>query len=104
MTAVSGLSELGNNAAPEPVAARPAEGGRGEPWWHRPAYGMASLVLLLGVWELASLRSCAWVLPGPWATFQAATASNPYLWSDMGATAERIMGAFLMALGAALIL
>lgn len=65
-------------------------------------YGIVSLSLLLGIWEIASLLIGAAVLPGPWATFVAATSGNPYIWSDMRITSIRILGAFGISLGVSL--
>lgn len=67
------------------------------------AYGTASLILLLGLWQVASVLIGASVLPGPWTTFEAATSNNPYLWSDMRVTSVRVLGAFGISLASSLI-
>jgi NitT/TauT family transport system permease protein len=67
-------------------------------------YGLASTILLVLVWQLASAGIGSTVLPGPWATAQAAAGSNPYLWSDIQVTSVRIIGAFGIGLVAALLL
>lgn len=67
------------------------------------AYGSVSLILLLGLWQLASMLIGSSVLPGPWATLRAATSSNPYLWSDMRVTSVRVLGAFGISLASSLV-
>src|SRR5215471_20222729 len=67
-------------------------------------YIIASLFLLALVWQTLSYLVGADVLPGPVASILAIEQSNRegYLWSDIGITAFRIVGAFLIALAAAL--
>src|SRR5262245_58635805 len=67
-------------------------------------YIVASLFLLALVWQTLSYLVGTDVLPGPVASILAIEQSNRegYLWSDIGITAFRIIGAFLIALGAAL--
>jgi NitT/TauT family transport system permease protein len=69
-------------------------------------YVIASLFLLALVWQAVSSLVGADVLPGPTASILAVEQSNRegYLWSDIGITAYRIVGAFLMALAAALVI
>src|SRR5258708_4284549 len=72
--------------------------------WRAGLYIVASLLLLALVWQALSYRVGADVLPGPVASILAIEQSNRegYLWSDIGITAFRIVGAFLIALAAAL--
>lgn len=67
-------------------------------------YTVASLFLLGLVWQTLSFLVGADVLPGPVASILAIEQSSRegYLWSDIGITAFRIVGAFLIALTAAL--
>jgi NitT/TauT family transport system permease protein len=69
-------------------------------------YIIASLCLLALVWQTLSFLVGADVLPGPIASILAVEQSNRegYLWSDIGITAFRIVGAFLIALTAALVI
>jgi NitT/TauT family transport system permease protein len=69
-------------------------------------YVLASLLLLALVWQAVSVLVGADVLPGPIASILAVEQSHRegYLWSDIGITAFRIAGAFLIALGAALVI
>src|SRR5262249_3160912 len=69
-------------------------------------YILASLVLLALVWQAVSYGVGADVLPGPIAAVLAVEQSHRegYLWSDIGITAFRIAGAFLIALAAALVI
>ena len=69
-------------------------------------YVIASLFLLALVWQAVSYLVGADVLPGPIASILAVEQSNRegYLWSDIGITAYRVVGAFLMALVAALVI
>jgi NitT/TauT family transport system permease protein len=103
MTIVSSTGETG------PAGPKDASGGlkqqqaHGESRWVNAIYAVVSLALLLVLWQFVSLWTGSSVLPGPWATFQAATSGNPYVWSDIGVTAERILGAFGMAFVAAVI-
>jgi NitT/TauT family transport system permease protein len=66
---------------------------------------MTSLGLLALTWQMASVLAGADVLPGPVASIAAVRASRSegYLWSDIGITAFRVAGAFLMAFAAALV-
>jgi len=72
--------------------------------WRSGLYIVASLLLLALVWQALSYLVGADVLPGPVASILAIEQSNRegYLWSDIGITAFRIVGAFLIALAAAL--
>jgi NitT/TauT family transport system permease protein len=72
--------------------------------WRSGLYIVASLFLLALVWQTLSYLVGADVLPGPVASILAIEQSNRegYLWSDIGITAFRIVGAFLIALAAAL--
>src|SRR5215470_7631380 len=67
-------------------------------------YIIASLCLLAFVWQTLSFLVGADVLPDPIASVLAVEQSNRegYLWSDIGITAFRVVGAFLIALTAAL--
>lgn len=66
-------------------------------------YVVASLFLLALAWQAVSSLVGADVLPGPVASVVAVGQANQegYLWSDIGITAYRIVGAFLIALAAA---
>jgi NitT/TauT family transport system permease protein len=77
---------------------------RGQNWsrtrrlW--PVLSMAaSIVLLLGAWQIASFLVGDDVLPGPLASIAAVADAerSGYLWSDLGITAFRIAGAFGLA-------
>jgi NitT/TauT family transport system permease protein len=59
----------------------------------------ASIILLLGAWQIASWLVGDDVLPGPWASIAAVADAERtgYLWSDLGITAFRIAGAFGLA-------
>lgn len=63
----------------------------------------AFLILLLGLWQLASVLIRSSVLPGPWTTFRAAISINPYQWSDMRVTSVRILGAFGVSFASSLV-
>jgi len=67
-------------------------------------YVIASLVLLALMWQTLSYLVGADVLPGPVASILAIEQSHRegYLWSDIGITAFRIVGAFVIALATAL--
>jgi NitT/TauT family transport system permease protein len=69
-------------------------------------YVVASLFLLALVWQTVSYLIGADVLPGPIASMLAVEQSSRegYLWSDIGITAYRIAGAFLIAIAAALVI
>jgi NitT/TauT family transport system permease protein len=71
---------------------------------HSGLYLVASLFLLGLVWQMLSYLVGADVLPGPVASILAIEQSNRegYLWSDIGITVVRILGAFFIALAAAL--
>lgn len=68
-------------------------------------YAVLSFVLLLGFWELVSFSVGADVLPGPAESFRAVLESHAEgtLWTDMGITALRILGAFAMALAGSVV-
>jgi NitT/TauT family transport system permease protein len=89
----------------DPTAAphRPTDGSARRAW-SSVGYAALSTALLLALWQYASILIGAAVLPGPWATAQAALGSNPYFWSDVSITGVRILGAFGIALSAALVL
>src|SRR5258708_5699979 len=72
--------------------------------WRSGLYIVASLLLLALVWQALSYLVGADVPPGPVAAILAIEQSSRegYLWSDIGITAFRIVGAFLIALAAAL--
>jgi NitT/TauT family transport system permease protein len=67
-------------------------------------YAVASLVLLALTWQALSFLSGSDVLPGPVESILAVAESSRegYLWTDIGITAYRIAGAFLIAFAAAL--
>jgi hypothetical protein len=69
-------------------------------------YIIASLCLLAFVWQTLSFLVGADVLPDPIASVLAVEQSNRegYLWTDIGITAFRVVGAFLIALTAALVI
>lgn len=69
------------------------------------AYGLVSTALLLLVWQGISWHVGANVLPGPWASVAAVKDAEQqgYLWSDLGATAYRIAGAFALSLGVSVV-
>jgi NitT/TauT family transport system permease protein len=69
-------------------------------------YIVVSLCLLALVWQAVSSLVGADVLPGPIESILAVEQSHRegYLWSDIGITAFRIAGAFLIALSAALVI
>jgi NitT/TauT family transport system permease protein len=69
-------------------------------------YVVASLFLLALFWQTVSYLIGADVLPGPIASMLAVEQSSRegYLWSDIGITAYRIAGAFLIAIAAALVI
>lgn len=64
------------------------------------AYAVASVALLLVVWEIASHVAGREVLPGPWASSKAIklSADDGYLWSDVRITFTRVLGAFSLSL------
>jgi len=67
-------------------------------------YSVCSLVLLALTWQAVSSFAGADVLPGPVESILAVAESSRegYLWRDIGITAYRIAGAFLIAFVAAL--
>ena len=100
-------------AVPPAEELRPAPAGPDEATTESPTladrlrsglYLVASLFLLGLVWQMLSYLVGADVLPGPVASILAIEQSNRegYLWSDIGITVVRILGAFLIALAAAL--
>lgn len=62
-------------------------------------YPLASAALFLLLWQLASLGLGADLLPAPADAVEAMVASHRdgYLWSDVGITALRVLGAFVIA-------
>jgi NitT/TauT family transport system permease protein len=64
-----------------------------------------SLGLLALLWQSLSWAIGYDVLPGPWESFVAVVRaqSEGYLWSDIAITAYRIFGAFVIALGVAVV-
>jgi NitT/TauT family transport system permease protein len=68
-------------------------------------YLFASLGLLALVWQAASSFAGADVLPGPADSVLAVAESSRegFMWSDLGITAFRVAGAFLIAFAAALV-
>jgi len=85
-----------------------AAAGKGRPSTDRllnALYLLASLTLLTLTWQFVSWIVGADVLPGPWASVAAVAQSQRegFLWSDMGITAYRIAGAFLIALATSLV-
>jgi NitT/TauT family transport system permease protein len=103
-TPQASASSVRELAALESVPSSGAHGTTFRQAWSSAMFAAASLGLLLALWQLASTLIGAAVLPGPLATAQAALATNPYFWSDLGITSLRIVGAFGIALGAALFL
>jgi NitT/TauT family transport system permease protein len=71
---------------------------------HAVLYSVCSLVLLVLTWQAVSSLAGADVLPGPVESILAVAESSRegYLWTDIGITAYRIAGAFLIAFVAAL--
>jgi NitT/TauT family transport system permease protein len=68
-------------------------------------YVITSLSLLALTWQAASSFAGADVLPGPVDSIMAVAESNRegFMWSDIGITAFRVAGAFLIAFAAALV-
>lgn len=71
------------------------------------AYGLtaASLVILLGGWQLVSMIVGQDVLSGPWSTLRAlrAAAHDGYLWSDVAITSTRLVVAFVVGFAASMV-
>jgi NitT/TauT family transport system permease protein len=99
--AVPPVRELRLAVGPDEATTEPATSADR---WRSGLYLVASLFLLGLVWQLLSYLVGADVLPGPVASILAIEQSNRegYLWSDIGITVVRILGAFFIALAAAL--
>ncbi len=74
--------------------------------WRGALYLLVSMALLALMWQFVSWIVGADVLPGPWASIAAVGQSQRegYLWSDIGVTAYRIAGAFVIAMAASLVI
>lgn len=86
-------------APPAHVLLRKPSGGRRNGFLRRVALRVGLLAMLLLIWQLGSLNSPAFLLPGPARVWEAwkMLVVTPSFWNDFGITFWRIMTGFTLA-------